>query len=452
MDRRLRPFFDGCLLLALLGGVLIGLYGWFQIGDAPAWGRALLVLGLVAAGGASLAFLLPAMWRANLVLVGCATVIGLFGVSAVLAVWFPLSTLADLDERRLAAARQAGIAYDTRRMREVVDDLRSAGVHAYPVVSPAVLPAGGEAAAMPLFPLAGLSNVPTVVCNESGRYLIVENDRYGFNNPDRVHDGPSPVLLLGDSFAFGYCVPPEDNLAGRLRARGFDLVDLGYPGTGPLVQLAQLREYGPPVSPRVVIWLFYAGNDLRNLREEIAREHLRRYLAPGYSQGLARRQSEIDRYLASFVEQARGRRAALQPSTLHEIVTLAPLRHRLGLTRGGQEDMLDLFAEVAERIRAEADALGARLCFVYLPTYTNFLGSDYGDRDQVLEVVRALGVPVLDFTATLRATGDPLAFYPFRLHGHFNAKGYRLLAERLAEEFLIPQALQVGGRVPGDRD
>ena len=36
-----------------------------------------------------------------------------------------------------------------------------------------------------VFPLAGISNVETMLCNESGKWITFKSDRYGFNNPDK---------------------------------------------------------------------------------------------------------------------------------------------------------------------------------------------------------------------------------------------------------------------------
>ena len=41
---------------------------------------------------------------------------------------------------------------------------------------------------MNIFPLSGLSNVETILCNESGYFALYESDRYGFNNPDEEWD------------------------------------------------------------------------------------------------------------------------------------------------------------------------------------------------------------------------------------------------------------------------
>ena len=55
-----------------------------------------------------------------------------------------------------------------------------------------------------LFPLSGVSNAETVVCNENGYYFTYKSDRYGFNNPDKEWESQNiKYFIVGDSFAVG---------------------------------------------------------------------------------------------------------------------------------------------------------------------------------------------------------------------------------------------------------
>ena len=51
---------------------------------------------------------------------------------------------------------------------------------------------------------------------------------------------------------------------------------------------------------------------------------------------------------------------------------------------------------------------------------------------EVLDVVNKLGIPIIDFDTRVRKLSDPLSVFPFGLPGHYNAKGYSLLAEQIA--------------------
>jgi hypothetical protein len=77
------------------------------------------------------------------------------------------------------------------------------------------------------------------------------------------------------------------------------------------------------------------------------------------------------------------------------------------------------------------------MVFVYLPEWYRY---GYGwqkheafrDRRRVLATVAGLGIPVIDIHETLSSQADPLAFFPFRLYGHYTPEGFRLVADTIA--------------------
>ena len=81
--------------------------------------------------------------------------------------------------------------------------------------------------------------------NENGYYPIFISDRYGFNNPDSEWNFNNiEITILGDSFAFDKNRP--NDISSELRKlSNKPVINLAYPGTGPLIQYATLREYLP---------------------------------------------------------------------------------------------------------------------------------------------------------------------------------------------------------------
>ena len=56
-----------------------------------------------------------------------------------------------------------------------------------------------------LFPLSSFSNKLTFIifhCNEYGRSVSYQSDRYGFSNPDNEWDNQTDFLIIGDRFVF----------------------------------------------------------------------------------------------------------------------------------------------------------------------------------------------------------------------------------------------------------
>ena len=91
---------------------------------------------------------------------------------------------------RQQMAEKMGVPYDTRTTMEVLLDLRDSGSNAYPNVLPAhfIKLNGFNSSNGRIFPLGGISNITTILGNESGYYSIIETDEHGFNNPKGLYE------------------------------------------------------------------------------------------------------------------------------------------------------------------------------------------------------------------------------------------------------------------------
>ena len=77
-------------------------------------------------------------------------------------------------------------------------------------------------------------------------------------------------------------------------------------GSGPLFALAQIKEYLPALKPKkIVLWFYYEGNDLSDLKVEQQSRLLRRYMEDGFTQNLFDRQTDIDRALTEYATRGR---------------------------------------------------------------------------------------------------------------------------------------------------
>ena len=94
-----------------------------------------------------------------------------------------------------------------------------------------------------IFPLSGISNKETILCNENGYYVHYFSDRFGFNNLDSEWDNETiDYLLLGDSLVHGFCVEQKYNMTSVLKEISKkNVINLSYGGNGPLIQLASLK-------------------------------------------------------------------------------------------------------------------------------------------------------------------------------------------------------------------
>ena len=106
---------------------------------------------------------------------------------------------------RKAIAEQMGVPFDTRSKMEMIDDLIDSGINTYPSINPPkfVESNGFNTFKGKIYPLGGISNITTILWNESGYYPIVETDEHGFNNPKglyKFHTSKDTWTLKEDKF------------------------------------------------------------------------------------------------------------------------------------------------------------------------------------------------------------------------------------------------------------
>ncbi len=395
--------------------------------------------------------------KVGLALTVLATLLTLYSMELIL--WLPVDFSRRVNLRRAAAAN--GVEADLRSILEVVRDFRRGGVDAFPAPLSVWAPQSRIGAELrsaitirgvETLPLGGVANKLTVLCNETGRYVTYESDEHGFNNPKGLWTLPRmQVAALGDSFVHGQCVPSDKNLIAQIRERYPATLNLGMAGTGPLLQLAVLREYLVDVKPEVVVWAFFEGNDLADLRFEKGSPLLVRYLNEDFRQGLPEKQSEIDRSLAVIVERAMARPQGKPRLQISEFATLQGLRWRvydlLGVSPGGpQEDEYDLLRRILSKADRSVASWGGQLYFVYLPARGRYdyipwlrVSDSYEEiRHRIIHIAQELKIPIVDIHQAFAAHGAPKAMFLYP-SGHYSIDGYRVAAQTILDALHEPR-------------
>ena len=322
----------------------------------------------------------------------------------------------------------------------VTRELIAKGIQASPVINPsAFIPSDGLNG---IFPFASQANRRAVYCNESGHFTVFTSDEHGFNNP-RWESNPE-IVLIGDSFAEGACVDFGEDMAGQLRHSGRNALTLGGAGAGPLIELATLREYATHLKPKILLWVYYEGNDLPDLKNEETSPTLRKYLTDdNFSQNLIGRQAEIDQVLTVYIDEvSRGEGQRDRPwGKLVDALRLTALRTRwakVASSYGSPEELAAVppaadFNSVLQKANEQVKGWGGRMYFVYLPSYGRYARrvdeNSYLHRQEVLDLVRGLNIPVIDAHQVFATHPDPLSLFPNRQLGHYTPEGYRLVAE-----------------------
>ena len=357
---------------------------------------------------------------------------------------------------------------ETKTLKEVFEDLNDSGVDTYRNFLPAYLiqsngltnEYGG------IYPLGGISNITTLLHNESGYYPIIETDERGFNNSKGLYNkNKIDIMLIGDSFIEGYSVRHNETISAVIRESDYNAISLGKGGNGPLINFATLIEYAKPLQPKIVLWFFYF-NDLSDLNIEMSSSFLKKYLnEDGFSQNLISRQNEIDNVLVNYIqeekekEEIKGKETKTKRSLERSIQILKLSNFRLKMNLYPNPLLPLEFNNILEKSNKVVSGWGGKLYFIYLPSYyrystilsnpfkkyLNFIYSvNLDPYENILRTVTELDIPIIDIhKEVFEPHPDPLSLFPFREIGHYTAEGYRLIAENIIkilknkEEFIM---------------
>jgi len=325
------------------------------------------------------------------------------------------------------------IQFEDRRTKvEVLDDFIKKGIDAVPAVRPKdVLHLSEE-----ILPLAGVANTTTVGENETGKWMIYPSDRYGFNNPDYEWDAKkTEYLLTGDSLTEGLAVQPGEDIAGQMRKiTGQSVINLGRGGNGPLMELAAISEYAAHLQPKNVIWVYFEGNDLiGNMPRDKTSTILMNYLDKSFSQNLMSRQTEVDQILRKYIQQVKP--SKFRWIRLHEIRKIMSFDDRVV---DMVVDVDPILSKILIRAKNMTEGWGGKLHFVYLPEFSRYNSEvehdQYRKKLAVVKLVKNLNIPVIDIHQEVFYNHtDILSLFPFRRHGHYNAKGYSEIAKAIVD-------------------
>lgn len=317
-----------------------------------------------------------------------------------------------------------------------------------------------------VFPLSGISKRETILCNELGYFAKYESDKYGFNNTSKWSN-KYDFLLIGDSAVEGYCVNEKDNLSGnlkRLLKKNNSVLNLGRGANGPLKNYAILKEYIDLIDTKNILYFHVSANDIQDLQIELKNPILKKYYNDkNYSQNLSSIQNLIDENLIlkldNILEKSIEENKILKDKKYHfkkfvklnrtirfKNKTLRQIKNKNERTSDFSKEYTfgnlieNDFRNILKQMKDLADKKKINFYFIYWPSYYSESGS-YKNKEKiinlndqyyhdVLSVVTELKIPIINLKDALyESEKDPLSLIPFRVLGHFNEKGYKLLSE-----------------------
>jgi len=292
-------------------------------------------------------------------------------------------------------------------------------------------------------PLSGVSNSETIHCNENGYYSLYQSDRYGFNNPDDEWDKKQiEYLLVGDSYTQGYCVNRPNDISSVIRnLSNKSVLNLGMGGNGPLIEYATLREY-LDINVKKVLWIYFEGNDLHNLEFEKKNNILISYLKDlNFSQNLKFQQNDIDSLLLNLIkkkekEKEKEKKREIERNTFKfKLVKFIKIYNTRSLMSSILLAPAPEFKQILKLTKELTNKNNSKLYFVYLPNYNRYKKT-YDNKNynlvKIKNIVTKLNIPFIDIhKEVFKKEQNPLMLFPFELYGHYNAYGYKKVAETI---------------------
>tara|TARA_Y100000768_G_C23939579_1_gene664406 strand:+ start:192 stop:1541 length:1350 start_codon:yes stop_codon:yes gene_type:complete len=345
----------------------------------------------------------------------------------------------------------SGNKWDKRSKLEVYKDLKKENVEITVTTSPYYFLNKKYDRKSDILTLAGVSNTKTIYCNENGYYSIYQSDRYGFNNPDTEWNKKKiEYLLIGDSFVHGACVNRPNDISSVLRTKyNKSTLNLGYGGNDSLIQYATLREYLNS-NVKKVIWVFYEGNDLdektmMSFKNNILHQYVQNL---SFTQNLKYKQFEIDIFLKKEIDlilkkKTSEKREFNLTTELKKFIKLSKVRATINLflpkkyqprfAEISSQKKLEEFKEILTLTNKLVNEKNSKLYFVYLPEYERYVFNyDNTNYYNVKNIIDDLKIPFIDIhKEVFEKEQNPLRLFPFNSVGHYNAEGYKKVAETI---------------------
>tara|TARA_B100000575_G_C23063954_1_gene612574 strand:- start:118 stop:1332 length:1215 start_codon:yes stop_codon:yes gene_type:complete len=306
-----------------------------------------------------------------------------------------------------------------------------------------------------IIPFRGPVSKKNLSCAEDLSYRIINNDKYGFKNSNLIYDSKIDVILLGGSFAEGFCFTGDDDIAGNLIKADIKTLNLGVATTGPLVSLAVLKEFSPTYKAKNVFYLYYESNSLNVLKWEEKDSRLIRYLNENYKTDYIKNISKVKKFLnlaeKESIEIAKTRIdqnnnleknfLSTYTKNIQDILEITILKNRLRKLFNFKKKTynLDLFNKTILQMKNETERNGGKFSFVYIPSWDRFfnnssnLHSIIGLRETIVANLQKRNINVIDTTDYFSDLKNLTDYYPLGYVGHFNQKGYKQVADILKE-------------------
>ena len=214
------------------------------------------------------------------------------------------------------------------------------------------------------------------------------------------------------------------------------MINVGYGSNGPLLEYASVIEYLPK-NTKNLLWLYYEENDLENLNIELKNNILQKYLNDRtFNQNLKNKQKFID----NIIEQELKINLSiinnlikfLKLSETRKIITKYIQNKKTNEIKENYQEFFKILLLTKELLETN----GTKFYFVYLPEYGRY-SEEYTNHSykKIINFLKKNQINFIDINEEIFSkTKNPLKYFPFKLHGHYNEEAYKLISIKISEK------------------
>ena len=192
--------------------------------------------------------------------------------------------------------------------------------------------------------------------------------------------------------------------------------------------------------------MYYEGNDLRDLNQELSMTFLNKYLNDNkFSQNLRSRQNEVNKLINKIIENEINKRNELnkmiKDDSFYKFIKLFNVRalflesfKNINISKVSQSNAESYieFKKILKLINSLSIENGSKLYFVYLPEYSRYKYK-YENSDYIFikKLLNDLDIPIIDIhKEVIDKENNPIKIFSKRF-GHYNILGYEKVANAI---------------------
>ena len=304
-----------------------------------------------------------------------------------------------------------------------------------------------------LYPLAGVSNAPTIGCNLNGYWSKYVSDRYGFNNPDFVwdksHKKKINVMLFGNHEIHSNCIDRPNDLTSKLRSLNstdINFINLGINSNGPVTNYAILKEYTRALKPQHILWFFDEDTEISFADSDLNSPKLVNYFTnKKFNQNLINKQTQVDQIIKMKIKQKLKNEDEKEKAVFKIDKDKFVKFLKLNLVRSYSIERFLNFKE--EKFKKELTENYKKLLvkiydfsfnnnivphLIILPSYERFFNNyenSYFSSNQVIEFAKNIGFNVLNLVESFEKYPDPKDLYAVKYYNGYSAKANEIISQ-----------------------